>query len=304
MIVGENGVGKELLAGFIHQHSPRASQPFVALSCSAFPEHALEFEMFGSAIHSVNARDGNGPPVFEYANGGTCFLDEVADVPSALQPRLLRVVNDGVFRGGRGGTPPAHVDIRFISSMTENPLEAVRAKRLREDLYFALNVFTIRVPPLRERASDIPLLVRYFFEVFWTKHHPAGMPRPSIDAEAMAVLSSRPWHGNVRELQNVVEHLVVLADPGSRLGAEHIPSDDASTPALSAEFDGDKKQLDESYHRAKDQVLAEFEKDYITRLVAKAAGNMSRAARIADVDRTTLYRMLERNGFNRDVRDA
>jgi DNA-binding NtrC family response regulator len=170
---------------------------------------------------------------------------------------------------------------------------------LREDLYYRLNVVTINLPPLRERTQDIPILANHFLAHFWKRHHTTRDALPRFSSAALEFLQSRAWRGNVRELQNVVEHLVVLTQAGVTINAEDIPvfQGQETTSDQPASFG---MPMHEAYHVAKDQVLASFEKEYVTRLVSRASGNMSRAARLASVDRTTLYRLLERHGFRRD----
>jgi len=292
LLIGENGTGKELLASYIQRNSRRADSRLVRLSCSAMQETKLESEMFGS---------GGRPGLLQSADNGTFFLDEITDLPIGLQGRLLRVLQDGLLPGHGSGSDET-VDIRFISATNINPFDAIREKRLREDLYFELNVFTIRIPPLRERVQDVPLLANHFLARSWKKHHPPGDRPPSIGDAAMAFLASRRWRGNLRELENVIERLVVLADPGSTIRPDEIPLDQSSGVS-GLDVDSTEETAQESYHEAREQMLAHFEKDYITRLVARTSGNMSRAARIANVDRTTLYRMMERNGLRRDLGD-
>ena len=178
---------------------------------------------------------------------------------------------------------------------------------MREDFYYRLNVVRITLPPLRERVEDIPILANHFLVQFWKRHHSPKAALPRFSAAAMDFLTSRPWRGNVRELQNVIEHLVVFASPGTDIEIDQLPTDQdwaqaADTPeAAPALAPG---LLDNAYHLAKEHVLANFEEEYVTRLVARAAGNVSRAARLASVDRTTLYRLLQRHGFRRDASDA
>jgi DNA-binding NtrC family response regulator len=169
---------------------------------------------------------------------------------------------------------------------------------LREDLFYRLRVVPLTLPPLRERQEDIPLLANHFLAQFWKRHHTTRDALPRFSTGALEFLQTRAWRGNVRELQNVVEHLVVLAQPGSVIEPEDIPAHHGETVVDQPATFG--VPLNEAYHVAKDQVLASFEKEYVTRLVSRASGNMSRAARLASVDRTTLYRLLERHGFRRD----
>ena len=191
------------------------------------------------------------------------------------------------------------VDVRFISATNRDPREAIRDKKLREDLYYRLNVVQVTLPPLRERPEDIALLANHFLTTFWSRHRSPKAELPTFDADALDYIASRPWPGNVRELQNFVEHIAVLAQPGSKIKTQHLPLEQH----LRAEPGGSTApgaSMNEAYHISKEQVLATFEKEYVTRLVARASGNMSRAARLACVDRTTLYRLLERHGFRRD----
>ena len=297
MIVGESGTGKELIAQFVHRHSRRANQALVPLNCAALPEHLLESEMFGHRKGAFTGADREKVGLLEMANGGTFFLDELTEMPLPLQAKLLRVVQDGVLRRVGSEQQDAVVDVRFISATNRDPGDAIRNKHLREDLYFRLNVFPITVPPLRDRVEDIPILANYFLERFWTRHHSAKDPQPHFGESSLDFLMSRPWRGNVRELQNVIEHVVVLAQAGSEIQPDEIPvHQDWTQPETVV----NTTIHNDAYHTAKEQVLATFEKEYATRLVARASGNMSRAARLANVDRTTLYRLLERHGFRRD----
>jgi DNA-binding NtrC family response regulator len=299
MLVGESGTGKEMFAQFIHRHSRRSSEPLVPINCAAMPEHLLESEMFGHRKGAFTGADREKTGLLEAAHGGTFFLDELTEMALPLQAKLLRVVQDGVVRRVGSEQQDAQVDIRFISATNRDPRLAIQSKHLREDLYYRLNVVSIALPPLRSRVEDIPILANHFLAHFWKRHHTSRDALPQFSASALEFLQGRAWRGNVRELQNVVEHLVVLTAPGTVIGPEDIPlhkQDDAfSDPGVTVGV-----PMHDAYHVAKDQVLASFEKEYVTRLVSRASGNMSRAARLASVDRTTLYRLLERHGFRRD----
>jgi DNA-binding NtrC family response regulator len=304
MIVGESGTGKELIAQFVHRHSRRAAQKLVPLNCAALPEHLLESEMFGHRKGSFTGADREKVGLLEVANGGTFFLDELTEMPLPLQAKLLRVVQDGVLRRVGSEQQDAVVDVRFISAMNRDPREAISNKTLREDLFYRLNVFPISLPPLRERVEDIPILANHFLAQFWHRHRTTKDELPRFSESAMDFLVSRPWQGNVRELQNVVEHVVVLAQPGLEIAVEDIPAhQDWSRPSEGRQS-VHAAVLNDAYHLAKEHVLASFEKEYVTRLVARASGNMSRAARLASVDRTTLYRLLERHGFRREAPES
>jgi transcriptional regulator with PAS, ATPase and Fis domain len=242
--------------------------------------------------------------LLEMANAGTFFLDELTEMPLPLQAKLLRVIQDGVVRRVGSEQQDAVIDVRFISAMNRDPREAMANRTLREDLFYRLNVFPIALPPLRERVEDIPILANHFLQQFWARHRSSKDGLPRFSEGAMDFLMSRSWQGNVRELQNVIEHVVVLAQPDNLIEAGDIPAyQDYSRPTES-KANPNAAILNDAYHVAKEHVLANFEKEYVTRLVARASGNMSRAARLASVDRTTLYRLLERHGFRREPSES
>ncbi len=302
MLVGESGTGKEMFAQFIHRHSRRSGEALVPINCAAMPEHLLESEMFGHRKGAFTGADREKTGLLEAAHGGTFFLDELTEMALPLQAKLLRVVQDGVVRRVGSEQQDAQVDIRFISATNRDPRLAIQSKHLREDLYYRLNVVSIALPPLRSRIEDIAILANHFLAHFWKRHHTSRDELPTFSPEAIEFLQGRSWRGNVRELQNVVEHLVVLTAPGSLIVPEDIPmgqDDSFSDPSITVGV-----PMHDAYHVAKEQVLASFEKEYVTRLVSRAAGNMSRAARLASVDRTTLYRLLERHGFRRDANET
>ncbi|HEX4600978.1 MAG TPA: sigma-54 dependent transcriptional regulator [Gemmatimonadales bacterium] len=300
-ITGESGTGKEMIAQFIHHHSRRSSRPFVAVNCAALPEGLLESEMFGHRKGAFTGAVRDKPGLLEAANGGTLFLDELIEMSKPIQAKLLRVIQDGVVRRVGSETTDAVVNVRFIAATNGDPEAAVKAGTLREDLYYRVRVVPIQVPALRERPEDIPLLAEYFLSTYWVRHRSKGAPFPKLTDAALRALCAYPWRGNVRELQNVVEHLAVVAEPGTSIGPEHLqltgdaaaPETGANPAALVATL------LEESYHAARDRVITQFERQYLTWLVNRAGGNMSKAARIAGVDRTTLYRLMERHSLQR-----
>lgn len=299
MITGESGTGKELIAQFIHHHSRRASRALVPINCAALPEPLLESEMFGHRKGSFTGADREKPGLLETANGGTLFLDELTEMSHAIQAKLLRVLQDGVVRRVGSETQEAAVDVRFISATNRDPQEAVAGGILREDLFYRLRVVPIKLPPLRKRVEDIPLLANHFLAHYWDRHRQSGDLPPRISEEAMDFLRSRPWRGNVRELQNAIEHVAVLAEPNQQIRPDDIPIYDevVAAPSDSGLPTG---IMEEGYHSAKDKLVAHFEREYLTRLVVRADGNMSKAARLASVDRTTLYRLMEKHNFRRD----
>jgi DNA-binding NtrC family response regulator len=294
MLTGESGTGKELVAQFIHAQSRRAQRDMVSLNCAAIPEPLLESEMFGHRKGAFTGADREKPGLLEMANGTTMFLDELTDMPHATQAKLLRVLQDGVVRRVGSERPDTVVDVRFISATNRDPQEAVRAGALRGDLCYRLRVVSITIPPLRDRPEDIPLLASHFLASYWQRHRRATEAVPQLTKAALDFLCAHVWNGNVRELQNVIEHVTVVADPGQQIRPEHIVihGDTGGAAGATAPTRG---VLEQTYHTAKDAVILEFEKAYLSRLVSRARGNISRAARLACVDRMTLYRLIERH---------
>jgi DNA-binding NtrC family response regulator len=299
-ITGESGSGKEMIAQFIHHNSRRSSRPFVAINCAALPEGLLESEMFGHRKGAFTGAVRDKPGLLEAAHGGTLLLDELTEMSKPIQAKLLRVIQDGVVRRVGSETTDAVVNVRFIAATNGDPEAAVKAGDLREDLYYRLRVVPIEVPPLCERSEDIPLLAEYFLSTYWVRHRNKGAPFPKLGDAAIRALCAYPWRGNVRELQNVIEHVAVIVEPGASITPEDLQLN--GDPAASARANPTSlisTILEESYHVARDRVIAQFERQYLTWLVNRASGNMSKAARIASVDRTTLYRMMERHGLQR-----
>jgi transcriptional regulator with PAS, ATPase and Fis domain len=300
-ITGDSGSGKEMIAQFIHLHGWRSSRPFIAVNCAALPEGLLESEMFGHRKGAFTGAVRDKPGLLEAAHGGTLFLDELAEMPKSIQAKLLRVIQDGVVRRVGSETTDAVVNVRFIAATNGDPEAAVQAGDLREDLYYRLRVVPIHVPPLRERPEDIPLLADYFLSTYWVRHRRKGAPFPRLTDAALRTLCGHPWRGNVRELQNIIEHVAVVVEPGAEIRPEDLHLAGALAPA---DIGGNSASListllEESYHAARDRVIAQFERQYLTWLLNRASGNMSKAARIAGVDRTTLYRLMERHGLQR-----
>jgi DNA-binding NtrC family response regulator len=300
---GESGTGKEQIAQYIHHYSRRSSRPLVAVNCAALPEALLESEMFGHVQGAFTGAVKDKQGLLEAANGGTLFLDEITEMPLPLQAKLLRVIQDGVVRRLGSTTTDAVVNVRFIAATNRDPQKAAAENLLRTDLFYRLCVVPIHLPPLRDRQSDIQILAEHFLAHYWQQHRDPREPQPSFTQDAISALQSRLWAGNVRELQNVVEHTVVLLEPGSAIVAEDIPNlsgSAAAAPPSRAPFSFDNMG-DETYHGMREKMLVEFELSYLTWLVGRAGGNMSKAARIAGVDRTTLYRIMEKHGLQRDT---
>lgn len=293
MLSGPSGSGKEVLAQLIHRHSPRSHKPLVAVNCAALPENLLESEMFGHQRGSFTGADRDKTGLIETADGGTLFLDELTEMTPRLQAKLLRVIQDGVVRRVGSEKENAKVSVRFISATNRDLREAINSGSLRKDLFYRLRVVLIELPALRDRVEDIPVLAQHFFRAAWERYRRPDEALPKLSNAALEHLKARPWHGNVRELQNVLENLAALLEPGDTVRPDDIPYYDDE------EDGGDiplpRTLLEEGYYSARDRLVACFEKAYLSRLVGRAGGNMSKAARIASIDRTTLYRLVERH---------
>src|SRR2546430_2107186 len=243
---------------------------------------------------------GDKPGLLEAAHGGTLFLDELIEMSKPIQAKLLRVIQDGVVRRVGSETNDAVVNVRFIAATNSDPEAAVKAGTLREDLYYRLRVVPIQVPPLRDRPEDIPLLAEYFLSTYWIRHRNKGAPFPKLSDAAIRALCGHTWRGNVRELQNAIEHVAVIVEPGTEIRPEDLQlTGEGESPATANPASLISTLLEDSYHAARDRVIAQFERQYLTWLVNRAGGNMSKAERIAGVGRPPLYRLMERHGLQR-----
>lgn len=300
-ITGESGTGKELIAQFIHRMSRRKSRPMVEVNCAALPEQLLESEMFGHVKGAFTGATRDKAGLMEAANGGTLFLDELTEMSPQTQAKLLRVVQDGVVRRVGSSRTDAVVNVRFISATNRDPRVAIDDAQLREDLFYRLGVVPIHIPPLRERPEDIEVLAKYFVERYWTHHFGRKREPARLTEDALEHLRQRPWKGNVRELQNVIEHAIVLA--GDRDVIE--PADLSRFGETSVgEFPLEGGYVGAgvtpgTYHDTRDRVIARFEKEYLGWVLQETDGNVSKAARIAGVHRATLYRLLERHDLTK-----
>jgi DNA-binding NtrC family response regulator len=279
LIIGESGTGKELVARAIHARSERAGKPFVAVNCAALPESILESELFGHERGAFTGATGMKRGLFEEATGGTLFLDEIGEISPKMQAQLLRVLQEGEIRRV-GGSEPVKTDVRVVASTNRDLKTEVAAGRFREDLYFRLNVVTVKVPPLRDRRGDVPALVRHFL----ARHaERLGRPVPRVAPEVIERLSEYEWPGNVRELSHLVERAMLLARERvvtlADLPPELSPHAVAPNPgSIAADW----------------PTLEVLDRRYIDLVLARTGGNKTRAAEVLGIDRRTLNRIFAR----------
>lgn len=287
-IVGESGTGKELVARSIHSHSMRKSKAFVPVNCAAFPEHLFESELFGYEKGAFTGAYRRKPGLLEFADGGTFFLDEICDLSLPLQVKLLRMLQDKKIRRV-GGMDLIDVDVRIVSASNRNLDEALADGSLREDLYYRLNVISIHLPPLRERKEDIPLLSNYFIQKY-SKLTPKNIK--GISEAAIKCLEDYGWPGNVRELENVMERAITLTT------SERIQVTDLPENLLYMESASPTTQIDTPFKEAKVELVSQFEKQYLIKMLSRHKGNITRAAESSGVDRRTFHRLLNRYEIN------
>jgi len=281
VIIGESGTGKELVARTIHQMSSRHTGPYVGVNCAAIPETLMESELFGHERGAFTGADRRREGCFEAANGGTLLLDEITEMKPELQAKLLRVLEEQRVRRV-GGSTEITLDVRVLAASKRDIAQAVREGKLREDLYYRLNVFTIQLPPLRERQDDLPLLVQHFI------HHYAARNNKDVagvDDESLAALRSHPWPGNVRQLRNVIERALIISNTRIIRRAD-LPEEFHSIAPVEGGYV--KVRLGST--------LDEMEKELIARTIEFTSGNKTRAAQVLGVSPKTLYNKLERYG--------
>ncbi len=281
LVEGESGTGKEIIVSEIVRIGPRANGPFVVVDCGAISPNLLENELFGHVRGVYTGADRDRAGAFELADGGTVFLDEVGELPLEMQPKLLRAIESREVRRV-GDSQMRKVDVRVIAATNRRLEREVNHGRFREDLFFRLSVVTVRVPPLRDRLDDIPMLVQAFVKALGAEDR-AELFSPSV----LAGLAAYDWPGNVRELRNWVERAIVLEDPPPA-------SQRMSSPHLHGVSDGVQPNLELSFKDAKAAVVESFESAYLTALLAFAQGNISLAARKAGMDRMHLHRLVQR----------
>jgi len=282
LIVGESGVGKEVIANAIHGRSRRAGQPMVKLNCAAFPQTMIEGELFGYLKGAFTGAMQDFPGMIGAANRGTLFLDEISDMPADLQTRFLRVLQEREFRP-LGSTQTLKADFRAIASTNRPIPQALAENRLRSDLYYRLNTFQIEVPPLRKRKEDIPPLIAQFVRQFSQQ---LGKPEPDVSPDAFQKLLEYSWPGNVRELQNAIEYAVVLARQGM-IGVKELPAEIQLPAALQ------QAELS-ALPRSGVQSLDDLERTAILQALAECRGNKKKAAELLGIQRPTLYNKMKR----------
>jgi len=295
MITGESGTGKELVALALHRHSPRAEKPFIALNTAAIPKDLLESELFGHERGAFTGAQAMRRGRFEQADGGTLFLDEIGDMPADLQTRLLRVLSDGQFYRV-GGHQPIKVNVRVIAATHQNLEERVKQGLFREDLFHRLNVIRLRLPPLRERREDIPLLARYFLKKSAIE---LGGDAKQLSDAALKYLTTLEWSGNVRQLQNVCHWLTVMA-PGQSIEVSDLPPElreDVATSrqqdwaeALALEIDN---RLNRGEHAIMNELVPQFEKTLILGALKHTGGRRIEASNLLGLGRNTLTRKIQ-----------
>jgi DNA-binding NtrC family response regulator len=295
LVLGESGTGKELIARAIHANSPRVANPFVPVDCASMPEQLLESELFGHEKGAFTGAVRTKPGLLEVAHGGTLFLDEIAELPVALQVKLLRALQERQIRRV-GGTSLVDVDVRLVSATNRDLREATARGQFREELYYRVNVIAVQLPPLRERAGDVRLLVHAFLKRY-------GNGRiDEMEAEAMAALERYRWPGNVRELQNVVERACALAE-GERISSGDLPeyvlggeaAVRAPDPVTAVAMP--EARADLTLGEAKERWMAVLEASYLRQVLARHDGNISAAAKAAGIDRKTFHRLINKHSL-------
>jgi transcriptional regulator with PAS, ATPase and Fis domain len=282
LIYGESGTGKELVARTIHDLSNRRNRPFVAINCAAIPETLIESELFGHERGAFTGATERRLGCFELADGGTLFLDEIAEMDSNTQAKLLRVLQEGSFRRVGGGKAEIQVDVRVVAATNRVPAEAIQANQLREDLFYRLNVFSIHLPPLRERKDDLPLLTKTFIDEF---NRQDNRQVRGVTPEAEKELDRYAWPGNVRELRNVIQRAVVLSGTGL-ITAEHLPDNVLrSTAPAPAAATGSVTPI------------REMERDLILRALEETSQDKRKAAQLLGISLKTLYNKLAKYGI-------
>jgi DNA-binding NtrC family response regulator len=294
LITGESGTGKELVATALHQGSSRRDKPLIKINCAAIPKDLMESELFGYERGAFTGAVTSKPGRFELADGGTLFLDEIGEVPLEMQVKLLRVLQESEFERV-GGIKTTRVDVRLIAATNRDLEKETEAGRFRKDLFYRLNVVPIRLPPLRERADDIPLLVKHFVEKYNKR---LNKKIEGVTDEALTLLQAWPWPGNIRELENLMERVILFAD-GPRIEVKDLPEavrggvPSTPTPAPGVTPEPGETPLKDFLK----QRQAEIEKSFIVQALAKTEGNVTRAAKLLQISRKSLQTKMKEFGL-------
>ncbi len=275
LIQGESGTGKELVARAIQEQSLRADRPLVTVNCAALPETLFESELFGHEKGAFTGATSRKHGLFEVADGGTLFVDEIGELPLSLQPKLLRVLEDGSLRRV-GSHQERIVNVRVIAATNRDLQKEVEEGRFREDLYYRINVLSLVLPPLRERASDVPLLVNKFLETGW-----------ELEDDARAALTNYPWPGNIRQLMNAIDRATIMAEDQT-ITIDDLPAEIVREPGISTSIFASEENIED---------LASVERAHILNVLTQEKGNKAKTARTLGIHRRKLYRLLDRYGI-------
>ena len=297
LITGESGTGKELVARALHEHSSRKDKPFIKVNCAAIPKELIESELFGYERGAFTGAVNSKPGRFELANGGTLFLDEIGEIPIEMQVKLLRALQESEFERV-GGIKPIHIDVRLVAATNRDLKKLIAAGTFREDLFYRLNVVPMRLPALRERATDIPLLVEHFLRKFndRLKKKVGG-----VEQDALDILAGYPWPGNIRELENVIERAVLFCDT-EKLRAQDLPLEVKGTsPIFAAQLpEADLQAALASEGGLKEHVkvaMSRLEKELVSRALEQTNGNVTHAARLLKISRKGLQLKMKELGL-------
>jgi two-component system response regulator AtoC len=302
LITGESGTGKELVARALHMHSSRRSKAFIKVNCAAIPKELIESELFGYERGAFTGAVGSKPGRFELANGGTLFLDEIGEIPSEMQVKLLRALQESEFERV-GGIKTMRVDVRLVAATNRDLKKLIAQGSFREDLYYRLNVVSIRLPALRERSSDIPLLVHHFLAKF---NERLKKSVTGVDLDALDVLSAYAWPGNIRELENVMERAVLFCD-GSKLRVEDLPAElrhsvmaptsSTGTPSLEAPVDLEAMASEGGLKEHVKVAMSRLERELVSRALQQTNQNVTHAARLLKISRKGLQLKMKELGL-------